>query len=219
MALTILVTGFGPFPGAPSNPTEALVQRLARWRRPALADARLIPHVFQTSYRAVDRELPRLIAELQPDAVLMFGLSARASCLQVETRARNAVSALILDAEGKHSASLCIAPGGPAALPFRGPITSLALAARNARVQTRISRDAGRYLCNYLSWRAIEATARPGGPKFAAFIHVPNVRAGARRRHEDKPQAWRMQDLVRGGQAILLSAIAAARRHRQMEER
>ena len=38
MALTILVTGFGPFPGAPFNPTGPLVERLARLRRPALAD-------------------------------------------------------------------------------------------------------------------------------------------------------------------------------------
>ncbi len=93
MALTILLSGFGPFPGAPCNPTGALVQGLARLRRPALVDVRLVPHVFQTSYRAVDRDLPRLLTELQPDAVLMFGVSAKARCLQVETRARNAISA------------------------------------------------------------------------------------------------------------------------------
>src|SRR5262245_45078635 len=60
---TILVTGFGPFPGAPFNPTMPLVGRLARLRRPALADIKIVPHIFPTSYAAVDRELPRLIAE------------------------------------------------------------------------------------------------------------------------------------------------------------
>ena len=34
--LRILVTGFGPFPGAPFNPTEPLVKRLTQLRRPAL---------------------------------------------------------------------------------------------------------------------------------------------------------------------------------------
>ena len=34
---TILITGFGPFPGAPVNPTTPLVRHLARLRRPALA--------------------------------------------------------------------------------------------------------------------------------------------------------------------------------------
>ena len=61
---TILVTGFGPFPGAPFNPTGPLVQRLARVRRPALADVTIVPHVFATSYAAVDRELPALIAAI-----------------------------------------------------------------------------------------------------------------------------------------------------------
>ncbi len=129
MALTILLTGFGPFPGAPSNPTGVLVQKLARLRRPALADVRLVPHVFPTSYRAVDRDLPQLLADVKPDAVLMFGLSARASCLRVETRARNALSAF-RDVDGQRSLSTCIVPGGPAALPFGIPAATLALAAR-----------------------------------------------------------------------------------------
>ena len=30
----ILITGFRPFPGAPYNPTEKLVERLLRVRRP-----------------------------------------------------------------------------------------------------------------------------------------------------------------------------------------
>ena len=45
---TILITGFGPFPGAPVNPTTALARHLARLRRPGLADVRLVGHVFTT---------------------------------------------------------------------------------------------------------------------------------------------------------------------------
>jgi pyroglutamyl-peptidase len=44
MAATILVTGFGPFPGAPFNPTGPLVERLARLRRPALANTKIVLH-------------------------------------------------------------------------------------------------------------------------------------------------------------------------------
>jgi pyroglutamyl-peptidase len=210
MPLTVLLTGFGPCPGAPFNPTGPLVQRLARMRRPALSDTRLVPHVFQTSYRAVDGDLRRLLADEKPDAVLMFGLSARASCLRVETRARNALSAF-RDAEGQRSFATCILPGGPDALPFAVPAIRLALAARHAGVETVTSRDAGRYLCNYLSWRAIEAGARPGGPAFSALIHVPRLQNGRQR--------WRMPDLLRGGEAILLAAVAETRRRRHMTER
>jgi pyroglutamyl-peptidase len=210
MALTVLLTGFGPFPGAPSNPTGPLVQRLARLRRPALSDVRLVPHVFQTSYRAVDRDLPRLLADVKPDAVLMFGLSGRASCLRVETRARNAVSALIRDADRQQPFSTSILPGGPGALLFGVPAARLALAARRVGVEAVTSRDAGRYLCNYLLWRAIEAAARPDGPTFAAFIHVPRLKPGA---------GWHMPDLLRGGEAILLTAVTETRRCGRMKER
>ena len=44
--LRILVTGFEPFPGAPFNPTQPLVARLTKLRRPALDDVELIgPHL------------------------------------------------------------------------------------------------------------------------------------------------------------------------------
>lgn len=216
MTLTILLTGFGPFPGASFNPTGALVRRLARLRRPALAEVLLVPHVFPTSYRAVDRDLPRLLAEVKPDAVLMFGLAARASCLRVETRARNAVATLVRDAEGQHALSTCIVPNGPGALSFGAPAARLALAARGARVQAVISRDAGRYLCNYLCWRAIEAAGKPWGPTLLAFIHVPKLRQGACRRGTRR--CWRMPDLLRGGEAILLAAVTAARQRHRMKE-
>jgi pyroglutamyl-peptidase len=218
MALTVLLTGFGPFPGAPFNPTGALVQQLARSRHPGLANVRLASHVFPTSYRAVDRDLPRLLADVKPDALLMFGLSGRASCLRIETRARNALSAF-RDVEGQRSLITRILPGGADALRFGIPATRLALAVRNAGMPAAISRDAGRYLCNYLSWRAIDATTLPDGPKFAAFIHVPKVRQGARSRHSGQKRWWRTADLVRGGEAILLAAVAETRRRSHIQNR
>ena len=57
--LRILITGFGPFPGAPFNPTQPLVARLLRLRRPALDDVELSGHIFPVTYQAVDRELPQ----------------------------------------------------------------------------------------------------------------------------------------------------------------
>ena len=48
--LRILITGFGPFPGAPFNPTMPLVKRLTRLRRPALDDVELTGHIFPVTY-------------------------------------------------------------------------------------------------------------------------------------------------------------------------
>jgi pyroglutamyl-peptidase len=212
---TILVTGFGPFPGAPFNPTRPLVKRLARLRRPALADVAVVPHVFATSYAAVDRELPKLIARHRPDALLMFGLAPQARSLRIETRARNAL-ALAPDAVGAKPRGRAIEAGESSALPMPAPARRLLAAARAARVPAALSRNAGRYLCNYLCWRAAQA-ARKGanlgpnlGPRIAAFVHVPNI--GRKPLRPGKKRRLALDDLVRAGSRLLSEAVAAARR-------
>ena len=100
MTATILITGFGPFPGAPYNPTGPLVVELARRRHPAFANVRRVAHVFPVSYEAVDRELPALLKRERPDALIMFGLAVRAKQIRVEMRARNAITRMVPDVSG-----------------------------------------------------------------------------------------------------------------------
>lgn len=207
MNTTILVTGFGPFPGAPFNPTGPLVENLARLRRPGLADVKIVAYVFPTSYAVVDRDLPKLIAQYKPDALLMFGLAPRAKTIRVETRARNTV-ALLPDADDGGRA-IKIAPGEPPALALPAPIVQLLAGARAARVPVIRSHDAGRYLCNYLSWRA-SAAAKSGSPRLATFVHVPMIRRKTRpRRGQPRLSA---DDLVRAGARLVMVIAAALRR-------
>jgi pyroglutamyl-peptidase len=206
---TILITGFGPFPGAPFNPTDGLVRALAARRRPALADVERIAHVFRVSYTTVDDELPRLIERHQPHVLLMFGLAARTPYLRIETQARNAVSRLFPDVAGRITRTSLIRSGHAATLSGRAPFQKLLTVARAARVPTRLSRNAGRYLCNYVYWRGSEAQCRNRPIPVVAFIHVPLVRRGAR------PSGLRRKltrdDLARAGEAILLALVSAAR--------
>lgn len=204
--MNILLTGFGPFPGAPFNPTGRLAEKLARSRHLARSGARRTAHVFHTSYEAVDRELPALLARTRPDVLVMFGLAARTRHVRIETRARNAASRVVADAAGRKPRAGTIAPGAAASLALRIPAQRLVNAARSTGVKAALSRDAGRYLCNYLCWRATEAAARANGPKVAAFVHVPTVRAAGSRR---APITF--EQLVRTGEAIVLAAIAGAR--------
>jgi pyroglutamyl-peptidase len=205
MTATILITGFGPFPGAPFNPTEPLVKELAHRRHPAFTHVRRVAHVFPVSYEAVDRELPALLAREQPDVLLMFGLAGRTKHVRVETRARNALTRLLPDADGQVPIAANIVPGAPATMPIRAPAWRLVLAARAAGVPTALSHDAGRYLCNYLCWRAVEA-ARDGGPRLVAFIHVPSLRRAPV--HSNR-SALTLDDLTQAGEAILRTALAA----------
>lgn len=201
---TILVTGFGPFPGAPFNPTGPLVKRLAKVRRPGLAGVKIVTHIFETSYAAVDRDLPKLIAKHKPDALLMFGLATRARKLRIETRAQNAL-ALLPDAAGKTPRRGAIATGKPAAVSMPMPAQSLLAAIRKTGVPVRRSRDAGHYLCNYLCWRAAEAARKAKGPRLAAFVHVPLVARGPRK--PVKRGQLTLDDLTRAGSALLTVVV------------
>jgi pyroglutamyl-peptidase len=210
MPVTVLVTGFGPFPGAPFNPTKPLVGRLTRLRRPILANVKIVPHVFQTSYAAVDRELRSLIAKHKPDALLMFGLALRAKTLRIETRARNTVR-LSPDATGYAPRRGTIVPGGQAALAIPAPVASLLAAARESRIPIVRSRDAGAYLCNYLCWRASETVGKSKQPRLAAFVHVPPVRRVPRPRKVTK-KSLTLDKLTRTASFLLVALVAAARR-------
>jgi pyroglutamyl-peptidase len=204
--LRILVTGFGPFPGAPYNPTMPLVERLMQLRRPAFDDVEFSSHIFHVTYATVDRELPQLLAKRRPHALLMFGLAARTSYLRVETRARNAVTTIWPDADGTHVRKGSIERDADA-LMFGPHTAKLLRAALATGIDARASRDAGSYLCNYLSWRAIEATREDDGPRLAAFVHIPPLaRDGATR-----PGHITLEGLVDAGEAMLAELIRLTR--------
>jgi pyroglutamyl-peptidase len=202
--MRVLITGFGPFPGAPFNPSAALAEALARRRRPALAGIERATHVFATTYAAVDRDLPKLFAQ-KPDIVLMFGVAGRRRRLCIETRARNAVSLLFPDAGGYRPRHGVIKLRGPAALPGNAPFARLAGAAGR---QARLSRDAGSYLCNYVYWRALEQVR--GTRPLVQFVHIPPVSVKPRRRRSKRPPT--LAQFLKTAEAILIALIAASRR-------
>jgi pyroglutamyl-peptidase len=212
MTTTVLLTGFGPFPGAPFNPTGPLVEALSRRRHPGSGDVRRVAHIFPTAYDAVDQELPALLTREQPDVLLMFGLALRARTLRIETCARNALSRVVKDAGGRMPESAMISPNAPATLPLSTSAHKLVTAARATGMPASLSRDAGSYLCNYLCWRASEAAACSRAPRVFAFVHVPRVQVGQRSRLRRPP--FMLEDLLHAGEAMVLAAIKAARAQR-----
>jgi pyroglutamyl-peptidase len=206
--LRILITGFGPFPGAPFNPTPPLVERLAKLRRPALSDVTITTHIFDVAYATVDLELPQLLATHRPHALLMFGLAARTPWLRIETRARNAVTTIWPDRRGTRVRKGSIA-GTANARAFGPHVFRLLRAARLTGIDARASRDAGSYVCNYLCWRAIEAADHQTGSRLAAFIHVPPLKRDGSAR---VPGGITLEHLVDAGEAILLELVKEVRR-------
>lgn len=189
------------------------MRHLAKLRRPRLTNIHRIACIFPTSYGILDADFPDRVRECRPDVILMFGLALRTRHLRVETMARNVLTASLPDAQRARPARARLTAGATAALCTRAPCIRLLQAIRTARVPAALSRNAGRYLCNALYWRALEAAAQPDGPRLVVFIHVPPVERGSTPSTRMRGR-WRanMTDLRRAGEAILRAAVAVTQR-------
>ena len=162
----LLVTGFGPFPGIPSNPSAEIARRVARsprWRRLGVAARSLI---LPTTYAALDEHLAPALRKDPPDAVLMIGVAGRSRRVRIERRALNRASVLLPDAAGRRPEGLALAKGlGPRR--FRGvPSRPRSILVRHG-IPCEISQNAGRYLCNAAYHAALGASIP------VLFIHIP----------------------------------------------
>jgi pyroglutamyl-peptidase len=175
--LKLLVTGFGPFPGAPRNPTEALVAALAGEPAEAFGVGALKAIVLPTDYHRSWRMLRRLYAGYAPDVVVHFGLSLRAEAIHVERVARNTASPAKRDAAGYAPPSRRARRSGPDVLQSTLPVTAIVEALTEAGFPAVSSDDAGAYVCNATLYRSLLAMAAQPG-RLVGFIHVPPTGKG-----------------------------------------
>jgi pyroglutamyl-peptidase len=210
--LKVLVAGFGPFPGAPKNPSTQLALAVAHSRRTAASGAKIVGVVIPTVYREVFSTLSDVLTLEKPDIVLMFGLAGRTPFVRVETRAMNVASSIHPDAAGEKRADHSLVAGSPQILKARAPVQRLLAATRGAGVQAKLSANAGRYICNAAFFHSLDGARRTGGPKLVAFAHIPWPRGRRPRRlRMQKSQPPSIENLKRAGEEILLALIAAAR--------
>lgn len=164
----LLITGFGPFPGMPRNPSAALARRLGTSIRLRLALGQsLRMRILDTTYAAIESQLVPALDEA-PRVVLMLGVASCATRIRVEARAANRTSRFHPDASGRPSSRPTLDPDGPAQRRSRVAVQALAILRRHG-LAAGPSRDAGRYLCNASYFRAL-AEACP-----VLFVHIPPV--------------------------------------------
>ncbi|MCK0196393.1 peptidase C15 [Ancylobacter sp. 6x-1] len=192
----VLVTGFGPFPGAPVNPSGALALQLARSRRLAGIGLAVDALVLPTLWVRADA-LPAELAARDPDILLMIGLAGRRRALTPERFGRKA-SRAFPDAAGRRP-QRAIQTGAPALVPAPARLGPLVKALREAGLPARLSVDAGGYICNALAWRGYRwARERE---RTAVFVHIPRPRPGAG-----------IADMRRGLEAVIRALITEAAR-------
>jgi pyroglutamyl-peptidase len=166
----LLVTGFGPFPNAPLNPTASLVETLLAAGPEGFGAGALEAVVLPSEYKRSWCMLRRLTRRFEPDVVVHFGLSRLADGLMVERQARRACDRGKPDASGFAPPSGRIGGSGPEMLPATLPVEAIVAALSDAGLAARASNDAGDYVCNATLYRSLRDAA-PG--RLVGFVHVP----------------------------------------------
>lgn len=166
----LLVTGFGPFPGAPENPTQALMAGLAAASPEALGASALHTAVLPTEYRRSWETLRDLCSGFAPEVVVHFGLHLGAEAIHVERIGRNAVDPAKPDAAGFAPPDGRAHASGPDLLHATLPISGIVDALTEAGFSAMLSDDAGSYVCNATLYRSLHAA---GNARRVGFIHVP----------------------------------------------
>lgn len=170
----ILITGFSAFPGARRNPSEVLVRGLDVATLSRRLGIGLATAILPTEYEAVSEMLPRLWKDLEPDAVIHFGLAGRAGRVRLEAIGRNASAPLRPDAAGRLPTGQVIEPGGPPARRATLPLARLAAALAQQGIPAATSVDAGGYLCNFATYVSLGIAGTAAAPRpLAGFVHLP----------------------------------------------
>lgn len=200
--LRVLLTGFGPFPGVPDNPSGWIAETLGRsLPGGANQDLRFQGAVLATAWETVSADVARLHRECRPHLMVHFGVDPCAKGVRLERAAHNRADARE-DAHGARPACSLISTGGPERLETQLPVSHLAAQLRDQGHAARVSNSCGRYLCNALYYRSLAWAEEHGGT--ALFVHVPLTRAQGGLCEE--------RTLLRASEATVTLAVQAMQR-------
>jgi pyroglutamyl-peptidase len=167
----VLVTGFGPFPGVPVNATMRLLPELTFAAERCFPDVRLTARILPTEWAAAPQLLQQVLAQVEPDLAVHFGVSSRARGFEIERRAQN-VCATQPDAAGVLPAAAQLGDGGAEHLAASLPVQHIVTRLRRRGIPAFASRDAGAYLCNATLYHSLACSRKTPGRR-VGFVHIP----------------------------------------------
>lgn len=165
--MTLVLTGFDPFPGVPVNPSQQIVETIAM-QNPAI-----ITEILPTAFAPAEKRIRSLIQKHAPDVVLSLGVAARRDAINLERFALNINDAEQPDNDGVQHDGKPIVANGPAAYTSTLPLAALHKAIQARRVPVKYSNHAGAYVCNHVFYVARHEVERLRLATRCGFIHVP----------------------------------------------
>ncbi len=173
MSDTILVTGFEPFGGMDTNPTQRIVSSLEQDAVPGI-DIRtlLLPVTYDDCVRRLLAEVDRL----RPAAVICCGLYAGRAAVTPERIAVNVKDTMaedpIPDNAGQAPVDEPVADG-PDGLFSTLPVRAIQRNISAAGIPSFVSNTAGTYICNNTMYGLLHHLRHLESGTPAGFIHFP----------------------------------------------
>lgn len=208
---TILLTGFGPFPGVAVNASSLLVPRLAGAAAARWPSLRVVGEVLPTEWRVVPPRIGDLLARHRPVLALHFGVAREAKGFEIETVGRNRCR-LAIDAAGVVPALDRLLEDGADTHATNLPVERIVERLTALGLPACASGDAGGYLCNALLYHSLRHAETLNPAMRAGFVHMPACLAGeacdGSAPPPDCPLTW--AEAVAGGLEIIDVVMQAA---------
>ena len=198
MRRTVLLTGFGPFPGVRRNASDVLARRLAESARRRYPGTTFVHATLPTEWIGAPLRLEELTMTHRPDIALHFGVSHQAEGFVIETSARNVAEKA--DAVGTHPMANELVPNQPTVRQTKLPAARVVNRLRRIGLPACVSHDAGAYLCNAIFFHSLRLNDLVNPDAQSAFIHLPAALA-----NRNKPMS--QPEAVRGGLEIIATVL------------
>lgn len=198
--MKILVTGFDPFGGEPTNPAIESVKRIDNNIEGAEIIKLEIPTVFHKAADVVEEK----IKEVKPDVVLSIGQAGGRYGITVERVAINQDDARIEDNEGKQPIDVVIREDGAPAYFSTLPIKAMVEEIKKENLPASVSNTAGTFVCNHIMYQDLYLAEKYGNIK-AGFIHVPFLTEQVVDKKDTASMS--LEDIVKGLNAAIRAIV------------
>lgn len=198
--MKILVTGFDPFGGEPTNPAIESVKRIDDNIEGAEIIKLEIPTVFHKAADVVEEK----IKEVKPDVVLSIGQAGGRYGITVERVAINQDDARIEDNEGNQPIDVAIREDGAPAYFSTLPIKAMVEEIKKEILPASVSNTAGTFVCNHIMYQDLYLAEKYGNIK-AGFIHVPFLTEQVVDKKDTASMS--LEDIVKGLNAAIRAIV------------
>jgi pyroglutamyl-peptidase len=166
---TLLLTGFEPFGGNASNPSEQVVQQITQEPSFNYVKGLILPVNAETAFP----KLRKTIDLDPPQSIVMLGLYKGACGIRLERIGHNLLNFDIPDNDGNRISNQPIIQDGPTQLSATIPLEVIYETLINECIPVEYSDDAGQYLCNQVLYSTLHYIQNTRLPISVGFLHLP----------------------------------------------